>query len=73
MRQYIKVSESRDHYCNACGKRYDGESLEEKKIFNIAFVQDCENGNIRSQRFGLCWNCTKDLSKKMAEARYNSV
>ena len=30
MKQYIKVEESKDHYCNACGKRFDDENMEEK-------------------------------------------
>ena len=73
MKQYIKVKESRDHYCNACGKRFDDESMEEKILYDICFVQDCENGNTRNQTFKLCWNCIKDLTVKMQEARYKSM
>lgn len=72
MKQYIEVTESNNHYCNACGKRFDDESMEEKILYNIAFVQE-DSTNRRSQSFGLCWNCTKTLTKKMEEARYNSV
>ena len=73
MKQYIEVTESRDHYCNACGKRFDDESMEQKKMYNVSFVQDLENGNRRSQSFRICWNCSKVLTKEMEKARYNSM
>ena len=73
MKQYIEVKESSDHHCDACGKRSNDESMEEKIMYDIKFIQDCENGNIRIQSIKLCWNCTKDLAKKMERARYESV
>lgn len=65
MKQYIKVSNSKEHYCNACGKKQD-------EMFDISFVQDCENGNVRSQGFHICWNCSIDLGIKMEDARKHS-
>ena len=74
MEQYIEVKEANDSkYCNACGKRFDDPSMEEKLIYDIGFVQKYESGNTISQRFNLCWNCTKELSRRMTEARYDSM
>ena len=69
MKQYIEVKESSDHHCDACGKRSDDEKI----LYDIRFVQDFENGNTQIQSVKLCWNCTKDLAKKMERARYESV
>lgn len=72
MKQYIEVNESNTHYCNACGKKYNDSSMEEKIMYKISFVSE-DNAGTSSQCFNLCWNCTKILSKKMEEARYNSM
>lgn len=39
MKQYIKVSNSGETYCNVYGKKQD-------KMFDISFVQDCKNRNM---------------------------
>lgn len=73
MKRYIKVKESHNYYCSACGKRFDDESMEEKILYDIGFVRDLEDGSMRSQNFSLCWNCTKELTIKMEKARYESM
>lgn len=73
MKRYVKVEESQNCYCHACGKRFDDESMEEKILYDINFVQDYENGNMNSRNFRLCWNCTKDLTVQMEKARYESI
>ena len=68
MKQYIKINQSREHFCNACGKKFNDESMEEKVMFDISFVQEYANRN-RSTCFRLCWNCTKILENQMKDAR----
>lgn len=69
MKRYIEVKQSSENYCNACGKHKEDKSMSKKALYDVSFVQNCENGNIRKQSFRICWDCSKTLGLQLENAR----
>ena len=63
-KQYMNVTKSERHYCDACGKSSN-------ELFEVSFVCETETHKI-SHSFAMCKDCVEQLSEKSKQIKHSA-